>query len=288
MSSDGNIVRSLADARDAVAAARDAGRRIALVPTMGALHEGHLALADAARLGGAYVVMSVFVNPLQFSPGEDFERYPRDLAADAAMAVEREVDLIFAPATAEMYSGELEVTVRAGRLASDWEGRIRPGHFDGMLTVVAKLFNIVQPDVAWFGQKDLQQSLLVRAMVRDLNIPVELGVVPTVRDADGLALSSRNRYLSKDERTRALALSGALNAVKTAYDRGERDVEELEHRGHAKLLATPGIKIDYMAVVELQTFRRPAVLTEPGAAVGAIRVGSTRLIDNVLLGLSTL
>jgi pantoate--beta-alanine ligase len=282
------IVRTIPEVRRALAAPRTSGRRIALVPTMGALHEGHLALVDGAKGGGAYVVMSVFVNPLQFAPGEDFERYPRDMEADAAMAGERGVDLIFAPETGEMYAGEPEVTVRAGRLAGDWEGRVRPGHFDGVLTVVAKLFGIVQPDVAWFGQKDLQQALLVRAMTRDLNMPVGLEIIPTVRDVDGLALSSRNRYLSSAERMRALALSGALNAVKASYDGGERDVEELEYHGHAKLLATPGIKIDYMAVVELQTFRRPALLAEAGAAIGAIRVGGTRLIDNVLLGPSTL
>lgn len=278
------IATSIAACRAAVAQARRAGRAVGFVPTMGALHEGHLSLVDAARAGGAFVVASVFVNPLQFAPGEDFERYPRDLGRDSELLGEHGVDLIFAPDTAEMYPGGADVTVKAGRLAADWEGRSRPGHFDGVLTVVAKLFNIVQPDVAFFGQKDLQQAQVVRAMARDLDFPVEITVLPTVRDADGLALSSRNRYLHAEDRTRALALSRALHAVHAAYERGERDVADLEQAGHEILLATSGIKIDYMAVVERDTFRRPAVLERPGAAIGAIRVGTTRLIDNVLLG----
>jgi pantoate--beta-alanine ligase len=278
------IVTAISGCREAVARARSAGRAIAFVPTMGALHEGHLSLVDVARARDAFVVVSIFVNPLQFAPGEDYERYPRDPAGDAALVEARGANLVFAPETAEMYPGDGGVTVKAGRLATDWDGRVRPGHFDGVLTVVAKLFNIVQPDIAVFGQKDLQQAQIVRGMVRDLDVPVEIIVAPTVRDDDGLALSSRNRYLQPEERSRALALPRALLAVHAAYERGERDVALLERAGHSLLLATPGIRIDYMAVVERDSFRRPAQLDRPGAAIGAIRVGMTRLIDNILLG----
>lgn len=274
---------TIADCRAAVAKARASGLRVGFVPTMGALHEGHLSLVEAARAHTQYVVMSVFVNPLQFGPGEDYENYPRDLPADSLLAEARGVDHVFAPGAHEMYPGAANVTVKAGRIASDWEGRIRPGHFDGVLTVVAKLFNIVQPDVAVFGQKDLQQARLVAAMIHDLNLPVELVLSPTIRDSDGLALSSRNRYLDAAQRNRGLALSRALREIQAAHARGERDVATLERRGHAILVASPGIKIDYLAVVERDTFRRPAVLAVRGAAIGAIRVGTTRLIDNVLL-----
>ena len=277
-------VESIADCRAAIAEVRGGGRRIGFVPTMGALHEGHLSLLDFARERSDHIVASVFVNPLQFAPGEDFERYPRDLAGDARLLESRGTDLLFAPATAEMYPGGADVTVKAGRLAADWEGRIRPGHFDGVLTVVAKLFNIVQSDVSVFGQKDLQQVQLIRAMVRDLDFATEIVVAPTVRDDGGLALSSRNRYLRESERGSALALSKALRAIHVAYEGGERDIALLEQAGHGILLRTPGIRIDYLAVVELDTFRRPARLERAGAAIGAIRVGNTRLIDNVLLG----
>jgi pantoate--beta-alanine ligase len=278
------IVESIADCRAAVAEARLSGRRIGFVPTMGALHEGHLSLLNVARAGSDYIVASVFVNPLQFAPGEDFERYPRDLAGDARLLVSRGTELLFAPATAEMYPGDADVTVKAGRLAADWEGRIRPGHFDGVLTVVAKLFNIVQSDVSVFGQKDLQQAQLIRSMVRDLDFATKIVVAPTVRDDDGLALSSRNRYLRESERVPALALPRALRAIGVSFEGGERDIALLEQAGHGILLQTPGIRIDYLAVVELDTFRRPARLERAGAAIGAIRVGNTRLIDNVLLG----
>jgi pantoate--beta-alanine ligase len=274
---------TVAGCREAVAKARAGGRRIGFVPTMGALHEGHLSLLEAARAHSDFVVMSVFVNPLQFGPGEDYERYPRDLPGDSALAESRGVDLVFAPETGEMYPAEAHVSVKAGRIATDWEGRIRPGHFEGVLTAVAKLLHIVQPDVTVFGQKDLQQARIVQAMIHDLNMPVELVLSPTIRDSDGLALSSRNRYLDHAERKRALTLSRALLQIQAVHARGERDVATLERAGHAILVASPGIKIDYLAVVDRDSFRRPAALGARGAAIGAIRVGTTRLIDNVLL-----
>lgn len=274
---------TIADCRRAVAEARASARGIGFVPTMGALHEGHLSLVEAARARSGYVVMSAFVNPLQFGPGEDYERYPRDLATDSALAEARGVDLMFAPRAQEMYPAEANVTLKGGRLSADWEGRTRPGHFDGVLTVVAKLLHIVQPDSVVFGQKDLQQARIVEAMIHDLNMPVDLVLSPTIRDSDGLALSSRNLYLGSRERERALALSRALREIQAVHVRGERDVATLERAGHAILVASPGIKIDYLAVVERDSFRRPATLGVRGAAIGAIRVGTTRLIDNVLL-----
>lgn len=277
-------VTTIGQCREAVAKLRGAGNRIGFVPTMGALHEGHLALVDEARRRSRRVVVSVFVNPLQFAPGEDYERYPRDLPADTALAESRDVSLLFAPDETEMYPQAPRIVIRAGAIGEEWEGKVRPGHFDGVVTVVAKLFNIVQPDVAVFGQKDLQQAMLVSSLVRDLNLPLELVIAPTVRDPDGLALSSRNRYLSQEDRTRALALPRALEAIYDKYEDGDRDVNSLESAGRAVLTASTGVLIDYLAVVERESFRRRDELRAPGAAIGAVRVGGTRLIDNVLLG----
>src|SRR6476620_2798756 len=192
---------------------KSAGRAVGFVPTMGALHEGHLKLVDEARKRAGRVVMSVFVNPLQFGANEDLSKYPRDLERDSTLADRRGVDLLFAPTVQTMYPEGAETRVTPGPTSSYWEGAIRPGHFDGVLTVVAKLFNLVQPDVAVFGRKDLQQSALVKAMVRDLDFRLTIFVAPTVRESDGLALSSRNRYLSESDRADALALSKALKAA---------------------------------------------------------------------------
>jgi pantoate--beta-alanine ligase len=277
-------VARIADVRAAVAAARGEGKRIGFVPTMGFLHDGHLALVDEARRRAGFVVMSIFVNPLQFGPKEDFARYPRDVEGDAAKAAARGVDLVFLPETAEMYRAQRAVSVVPERLAERWEGAVRPGHFAGMLTVVAKLFNIVQPDVAVFGQKDVQQATLVRAMVRDLDMPVEVVVAPTVREADGLALSSRNTYLSADERRRALVLSRALRAIERAWAAGERDAAQLDWAGRAALAEEPAVRLDYLAIASPETLE-PVERAEPGTVVAvAARVGATRLIDNVILG----
>ena len=229
-------------------AEREKGRRIGFVPTMGSLHEGHLRLVDRARDHADRVVLSVFVNPLQFGPQEDFERYPRSLARDRALAAEREVDCLFVPDTAAMYAAEPLVRVSPGPMADTLEGAARPGHFAGVLTVVAKLFHIVEPDLAVFGRKDYQQALLVRQMVRDLDFPVEIDVAPTVRELDGLALSSRNAYLDPDQRRAALALSRALRAVEQAWRGGESNPAVLERRGMEVLRAT-GVTPEYLAVV---------------------------------------
>ena len=277
--------RTVAALRGALREVRRAGHRVAFVPTMGALHDGHLALVDRARAAGDVVVMSIFVNPLQFGPGEDLARYPRDETGDLRKARERGADIVFLPAAEEMYPAGREVTVLPGAASQKWEGAVRPGHFAGVLTVVAKLFNIVQPDVAVFGQKDLQQVAVVRAMIRDLDYPIELVVPPTVRESDGLAMSSRNAFLQGEDRRRALALSAALRTVRGAFDRGERGVAALVAAGE-EVLRRGGLTADYLAIVDADTMR-PMDGARPGhAAIVAARVGTPRLIDNTILGVA--
>jgi pantoate--beta-alanine ligase len=228
--------------------------------------------------------MSVFVNPLQFGPSEDLGRYPRDLEGDAQKAASRGVDVFFAPEVSEVYPETPRVVVAARELSSRWEGAARPGHFEGVLTVVAKLFNLVQPDVAVFGQKDIQQALLIQAMVRDLNFPIEIVVSPTVRERDGLAMSSRNSYLDADSRRRALGLSSALRAVAKAFATGERSAAALESVARAQLSQHGIVDVDYIAVADPHTLE-PVTRVEEGTVVAlAARVGRTRLIDNVILG----
>lgn len=278
-----NVVTTIADVRAAVAAARSRGEAVAFVPTMGALHEGHLSLVDAARGRGGFVVLSIFVNPLQFGPNEDLAKYPRDMAGDTARAAERGTSLVFAPSVDEIYRRERTIEIRPLKFADDWEGASRPGHFTGVLTIVAKLFNIVQPDVAVFGQKDLQQACLVQAMTRELDFPLEVQVEPTVRDSDGLALSSRNQFLSPRERKAALALPRALTRLRAAHRSGVRTGAELERVAEEVLAAEPGIELDYLAVVDTRTFKRARTVGAHAAAIGAVRIGTTRLIDNELL-----
>lgn len=274
------LVQSIAELRAAVRERRAGGASVALVPTMGALHEGHFALVREARAAADLVVVSIFVNPLQFGPGEDLDRYPRTLDADVAALGELGVDLVFAPSVREMYprGGASETTVHAGPIAARYEGAARPGHFDGVLTVVAKLFGIVQPDFAFFGQKDAQQVFLVRRMVADLDLPVDVMTVPTVREADGLALSSRNRFLDADARRAALALSEALRSAEAAAGGG---LKELLAEGIAAFGDHDGVALDYFVAVDPDTFlpvdddyRGPALVL-----VAAV-VGATRLIDN--------
>ena len=275
--------RSIAELRALLRSRREGGARVALVPTMGALHEGHLALVDVARAHGEVVVMSVFVNPLQFGPTEDFARYPRDLEGDAAKAADRGVDVLFVPEREEMYPDGRAVEVRPIALADEWEGAVRPGHFTGVLTVVAKLLNIAQPNVAVFGQKDIQQATLIRAMVRDLDVPVRIIVAPTVRDTDGVALSSRNAYLSPDERQRARAIPRALDAIAAEFAAGERDAGRLEQLGRATLRSAGDLEIEYLALMDPILLRRVERATGGTIVALAARVGATRLIDNAIL-----
>lgn len=273
----------VAEVRDLVAAERAAGKRVGFVPTMGFLHEGHLRLVDEARRRADVVVMSIFVNPLQFGPTEDLSRYPRDLEGDAGKAEARGVDALFVPEAHAIYPEPPRVVVSPRALAGRWEGAARPGHFEGVLTVVAKLFNIVQPDFAVFGQKDLQQAGLVQALARELDFPLEVIVEPTVRDADGLALSSRNQFLSETERKSALALPRALMKVRAAHKSGTRSGPELERLAEEILAAERGIELDYLAVVDPRTFKRVKSVGPRAAVIAAVRVGATRLIDNELL-----
>jgi pantoate--beta-alanine ligase len=254
---------------------RREGKSIGLVPTMGALHAGHLSLVDAARRENDIVVASVFVNPIQFGPNEDLARYPRDWDRDFGLLDEAEVDAVYRPSVEAMYPPDASTRVRLDGLAEPLEGAARPGHFEGVATVVTKLFGAVVPDRAYFGQKDAQQVAVVKRLVRDLDIGVEIGVVPTVREPDGVALSSRNVYLTVEERAAARSLSAALRQAVAAYAEGERDPERLRAILFARLGAEPLVKIDYAEVVDPATFRKPGTL-----AVIAARIGKTRLIDN--------
>jgi pantoate--beta-alanine ligase len=278
------VVRTINELRTAVQAARQRNERIGFVPTMGALHAGHLSLIDRARASCACTVLSIFVNPLQFAPTEDLARYPRTEAADLAAAEARGATIAFVPGVEVMYPAESIVTVQPQQIADRWEGAIRPGHFAGVLTVVAKLLNLVQPDLAIFGQKDLQQATLIRAMVRDLNMPVTLDIAPIVRESDGLAMSSRNRYLSEAERGAARALSAAARAVAAAFAQGERNASALLAEGRRRLLAEPLVAIDYCEIVEPGHLTPVTDAAASDYLIVAARVGATRLLDNHQLG----
>jgi pantoate--beta-alanine ligase len=263
---------------------RMARRRIGFVPTMGYLHQGHLSLVDGARRRADVVVMSIFVNPLQFGPSEDFTRYPRDLDRDRALASARGVDALFVPSVEAMYPPGAEVRVVPGPTADRWEGAARPGHFTGVLTVVAKLLHLVEPDVACFGRKDVQQAVLIGQMVRDLDWPLEIVVGPTVREPDGLALSSRNAYLTPEERRQAVALSRALRAAHEAWRRGETNAGALESAMRQQLAMFPGVQVEYIAIAEPRALA-PVTTVDAGTVVAlAGRLGRTRLIDNIVLG----
>ncbi|MGH7446709.1 MAG: pantoate--beta-alanine ligase [Longimicrobiales bacterium] len=275
---------TIAELRDHVARSRAAGRRIGLVPTMGALHEGHLQLCDVARRHADEIVLSVFVNPLQFGPGEDFERYPRDPARDARLAAGRGVGILFAPGASDIYpDGPSQVRVHAPALSDVLCGRFRPGHFEGVLTVVAKLFNIVRPDSAVFGRKDLQQAVLIRRMAHDLDFAIDVIVGPLVREHDGLAMSSRNAYLSPEERRSALALHSALQAAQREFDRGVTDPAALAAVAAATLDAEPGVSTQYVELVDPRSLRTPVLAGRGHAVAVAAHVGRTRLIDNHVL-----
>ncbi|HEX7147047.1 MAG TPA: pantoate--beta-alanine ligase [Actinomycetota bacterium] len=276
-------VASSAELRAATDAARASGAGVGFVPTMGALHAGHRALLARARAENGLVVASVFVNPLQFGPAEDLASYPRDREADLAVLAAEGTDLAFLPAEGEVWPAPPEVRLQVGALADRLEGLVRPGHLDGVATVVAKLLHLAGPSRAYFGQKDAQQLAVVRRMVEDLAFPNEIVACPTVREPDGLAVSSRNAYLSAAERERATALYRALSAGRAAYQAGQRDPAAVEAAARDLLEDVPGVEPDYVALVEEATFE-PAKQAEPGQVLAtAARVGRTRLIDNVIL-----
>ena len=276
------ITPTIAQTRAAVAAARASGKQIGFVPTMGFLHEGHLALIDVARSEGAdFVVVSIFVNPKQFGPNEDLSRYPRNEAGDRALLEQRKVDLLFLPGREEMYRPGATTVVSAGAVATPLEGERRPGHFDGVATVVLKLFHIVQPDIAVFGRKDAQQCAVIERMVGDLDLPVRLAFGETVRESSQLAMSSRNSYLSASERTLAPVLYRALRAGENALQQGVEDVASIETLMHRIASETAGVEVDYLALVDPLTFLPPPDARRDLMLVGAIRIGRTRLIDNI-------
>lgn len=277
------IIRTTAWMREVTAALETEGRRIGIVPTMGALHEGHLSLVRAAQAGADAVVVSIFVNPTQFGPGEDWARYPRNLERDCERLESLGVDYVFAPTPEEMYPAGFSTYVTVERLSKTLCGRSRPDHFRGVATVVLKLFELVQPQVAFLGQKDAQQTVIIRRMVRDLNLPVEIVVCPTVREADGLALSSRNSYLSPAERRAATVLSRSLARAREMIERGERGTEAILAGMRSVLASESSARVDYVEVVDLVTLEpKPLVSGETLFAL-AVRIGSTRLIDNLIV-----
>ena len=290
-------VAAAADLRAAIAAARRAGRAIGFVPTMGALHAGHVSLIHAAKQRNDFVVVSIYVNPTQFGPHEDFNKYPRPITADTDACQQAGADLLFTPDHTEMYPPGDQTRVRPGRLADHLCGPFRPGHFEGVCTVVAKLFNLVQPDRAYFGQKDAQQSVIIRRMVRDLAMPVTIEVCPIVREPDGLAMSSRNAYLSPEDRARSLCLYRALCTARDRLQSGERALGKIIAAMRTVIAAAGDIRVDYLSLVDPDTlepingaFAAPQSASPPASnrrilIAGAIRLGSTRLIDNLIVSI---
>jgi pantoate--beta-alanine ligase len=276
-------IRAVADLREALRPPRRDGRSIGLVPTMGALHEGHLSLIRAARAEQDVVVVTLFVNPAQFDEASDLDAYPRDEERDAREAAAAGADILFAPPVDEVYPPGFSTTVRVAGLTEHLEGEHRgTGHFEGVATVVAKLLNMAQPDAAYFGQKDAQQAAVIRRLVRDLDIPVRIAVCPTVREPDGLALSSRNVHLKGADRERALALSSALQAARHAVDAGERDPRTIAAAGRAAM-ARLGVEPEYVALVNPDDLLPVARINGAVLVAVAARVGTTRLIDNTIL-----
>jgi pantoate--beta-alanine ligase len=279
-------VRTVAELREALAPERRAGRTIGLVPTMGALHEGHLALLRRAREQSDVLVMSLFVNPAQFAPSEDLGAYPRDEGRDSELAAQEGVDVLFAPDVDEVYPPGFDTTVSVGGVTETLEGAPEhrgPGHFAGVTTVVTKLFNMVGPDVAYFGQKDAQQALVIRRLVADLDIPVRIEVCPTVRDPDGLALSSRNAYLSPEERERALGLSRALRAAEQAVAAGRVEADDVLAAAREQLTAH-GVDPEYLELRSSKDLSPVQRVNGSTLLAVAARVGHARLIDNTILG----
>jgi pantoate--beta-alanine ligase len=277
------IVRTISWMKQLAKEALLDGRSLGLVPTMGALHQGHFSLVHAAKLQCSPVVVSIFVNPKQFAPTEDLQKYPRTFAADREALENLGVDFLFAPTPEEMYPTGFNTSVSVNGLSEKWEGRARPGHFDGVATVVLKLFEIVKPQTAFFGRKDAQQAQIIRRMVADLNLDTEIALCPIVREPDGLALSSRNVYLKPQERQAATALSQALAALQRSIANGERDVVRLLAVVRAKLESQPEVAVDYAEIVDAETFEPVRALRGNCYALLAAKVGSTRLIDNACI-----
>lgn len=284
------IIHTAAEMRTAVRQAQAVGQRVGIVPTMGALHEGHLSLVAASNDQCDQTVVTIFVNPTQFLPGEDFEKYPRTLDSDLAALAQLQVDFVFAPATEEMYGTRNEqrnfsatTSIDVGPIAAEYEGRFRPGHFTGVATVVMKLFQIAPADAAFFGQKDYQQTRVVQQMCADLNVPIEIVVCPTVRQPDGLAMSSRNRYLSAEERQQALALYRGLAWAQEQIEHGEQCGAVLINGMRQQFDEIAAARIDYIAVADPVTLQAVSQIDRRVVLLMAVRIGQTRLIDNLLV-----
>jgi len=278
-----HIHENIESTRSASRAAHREGKRIGLVPTMGALHEGHLSLVRAARSQCDLVVVSIFVNPTQFGPNEDFAKYPRMFERDCALLEKEGVGVVFAPSIGEMYPSGAVTYVTVEGMSDKLCGRSRPGHFRGVTTVVSKLFHIVEPDLAFFGQKDAAQVAIIKRMVRDLNMPVEIVVCPIVREPDGLAMSSRNAYLTPEQRKSALVLSRALRRVQQVFDQGERNAAKLIETGKQVMAEEASVRQDYLEIVDPETLEGVAVVSAKSLVAVAAFAGNTRLIDNVCL-----
>lgn len=277
------IISTIQDTRAFLRSARYTSKTVGLVPTMGALHEGHLALVREAKSQADFVAASIFVNPLQFGPKEDLNKYPKTFERDCALLEKEGVDLVFAPSVTEMYPPGAVSYVEVRGLSDRLDGVSRPGHFLGVTTVVAKLFHIIEPNKAFFGQKDAAQSAIIRKMVRDLNFPVEIVICPIVREPDGLAMSSRNVYLTTQERQQGLVLSRSLAAVQKAFDAGERNAALLAAIGTQRLAAEPAARMDYFSIVDPDTLEPVSRVDHPSLVAVAAWIGATRLIDNCIL-----
>jgi pantoate--beta-alanine ligase len=279
------IITTIHEMRGASRAVRREGKRLGIVPTMGALHEGHLSLIRVARASSDLVAASIFVNPTQFGPNEDLAKYPRSFDRDCDLLHREAVDWVFAPSVDEMYPTGTVTWVTVEELSNKLDGRSRPGHFRGVTTVVSKLFHIMEPDFAFFGQKDAAQVAIIRRMVRDLNFPVQIVVCPIVREPDGLAMSSRNAYLSPEQRKQALILHRSLMKVQKLIEQGENSAEKLLAAGRAEFAADPSVRLDYFEVVNPETLDPIKDIGEGALIAVAAYVGSTRLIDNLLIKL---
>ena len=280
------IVHTIKDVRKSVQSAKKQGGKIGLVPTMGALHAGHGSLIEAAVKECDFIVVTIFVNPTQFGPGEDLDKYPRTLEQDTAYCEQLGADLIFAPSAQEMYPDPQLTWVDVEKLTTDLCGANRPGHFRGVTTVCTKLFNIVQADIAYFGQKDAQQAAIIRRMVNDLNLPLEIRLCPIIREPDGLAMSSRNRYLSPGERKRALCLYRALSVCNEAATAGQHDTHTLIDEMKIIIKQAQG-QIDYISIVDMETLEPLTIITDRAMVALAVHIGQTRLIDNFVINLNS-
>ncbi len=276
------VAKTIEPVRSLVKAARSGGKKIGLVPTMGALHVGHISLIETAVKECDFVVVSIFVNPTQFGPGEDFEEYPRPLDADLEICIKAGTDVVFAPTPEQMYPEENLTWVNVEKLTESLCGQLRPGHFRGVTTVCTKLFNIVAPDIAYFGQKDAQQAIVIRRMVADLNMPLEIIICPTVREPNGLAVSSRNKYLTEQQKKDAANIYKSLQKCRQMIDAGVKETTEIITEMRKILQRVPSIEIEYISIVDAETLRNIDHITGKILAAVAVRIGPARLIDNIL------